>query len=137
MNRPNHIYYIRKPEFKKIESDAEYLLNLGGQDFVQMQPKFNTDFSKLAFFGSREKFLSHTGNYEMRVFEWPPVKDMDSKVLIDTVDEIKEDQFGGVYGYNHTYNQAGYLNERYFIFETERKGQNIIYLLDTETKAIE
>jgi len=28
-----------------------------------MQPKFNQDFTKLAFFGSKQKFLSHSGNY--------------------------------------------------------------------------
>jgi hypothetical protein len=36
-----------------------------------MQPKFNSDFTKLAFFGSRDKFLSHTTNFELRYLDWP------------------------------------------------------------------
>jgi len=38
-----------------------------------MQPKFNSDFTKLAYFGSDIQFLSHSGNYQLKQFDWPIV----------------------------------------------------------------
>ena len=89
-NRPASIYYIREPQFGKSFAQSEsYILNLGQGDFLQMFPKFNSDYSKLVFFGSEKKFLSHTGNYQLRQFDWPIVDpSIKSKILIDLVEEI-------------------------------------------------
>ena len=53
------------------------------------------------------------------------------------MDEIKDDDFfGGLYGYNDTFIHSGYLGKRYFVLETEHKGQMRVYLIDTQTKEL-
>lgn len=102
-----------------------------------MQPKFNQDFTKLAFFGSKQKFLSHSGNYQLSQFAWP-IKNVDepAEILVDLVPEIKDEDFAGIYGYNDSFFHAGFLDQRLFVFTSAYKGQDRIYILDTETKEL-
>lgn len=68
LNRKANLFFIKDPVFKKPDSDLaeDYIVKFAGDDFLQMQPKFNSDYSKLVFFGSPDEFLSHTSCYEMR-----------------------------------------------------------------------
>lgn len=91
----------------------------------------------MAFFGSDTKFLSHSGNYQLRQFDWP-LKDAEpkSKILIDKVPEIKDEDFAGIYGYNDTFFHSGFLNENFFVFSADYKGQERIYLFDTNSQEL-
>ncbi len=80
-----------------------------------MQPKFNNDFTKLAFFGTEQKFLSHSGNYQLRQFDWP-ITGEPSQVLIDLVLVVDNEDFAGIYGYNDSFFHAGFLSDKYFVF---------------------
>lgn len=57
--------YIKDPKFKKDEAEKEenYVKCLNNGDYFGMQPKFSSDYTKLAFIASSNKFLSHSGNY--------------------------------------------------------------------------
>lgn len=98
-----------------------------------MQPKFNPDFTKLCFFGSQQKFISHSGNYQLRQYDWP-LDNKPAQVLVDLVPEIQNEDFAGIYGYNDTFFHAGFLNKKFFVFTSGYKGQDRIYIVDTETK---
>lgn len=45
--------------------------------------------------------------------------------------------FAGIYGYHDNFIHAGFLNKRYFVFTSAFKGQNRIYVADTDTQNIE
>lgn len=36
-----------------------------------MQPRFSKQFNKLVYIGRNDKFLSHTGVYELKTLSWP------------------------------------------------------------------
>lgn len=49
-----------------------------------------------------------------------------------------EEEFAGLYGYNMTYLQSGFLkgSNRFYVFPSDFKGQHRIYLVDYETKEV-
>jgi hypothetical protein len=65
LNRKSCIFYCAHPAFEKesVPDNDSYLqlLNLG--DFVGFRPHLSDDFTRLAYFSSTERFLSHSGNY--------------------------------------------------------------------------
>lgn len=65
LNRPTNLMYVEDPVFKKEDADKaeSYLTNLYPGGYMAMHPKFSQDHSVLAFIGSDNKFLSHSGNY--------------------------------------------------------------------------
>jgi hypothetical protein len=73
-------------------------------EYLAMQPKFSKDFSRLAYVGRDEKFLSHSGTYQLKMLEWPSVSEehkSKSETILDVFKDIPsvEDDFGGLYGY--------------------------------------
>lgn len=54
LNRPTALYYISKPVFDKKEEINEGYFNKLSEDFCQFQPKFNSSYTKLTFFGSEK-----------------------------------------------------------------------------------
>lgn len=50
---------------------------------------------------------------------------------MDKVPVIVSEDFAGIYGYNDTFFHSGFLNEKFFVFSSDYKGQERIYLLDT------
>jgi hypothetical protein len=52
------------------------------------------------------------------------------------VPEITNEDFAGLYGYNDTFFHAGFLNERFFVFSSDYKGQERIFVLDTTSKEL-
>ena len=35
-----------------------------------MQPRFSQDYSRLCYIASEEKFLTHSGNYQLKYIHW-------------------------------------------------------------------
>jgi hypothetical protein len=71
----------------------------------------------------------------MRQFEWPlTTVTPESKLLIPKIDTFGASEFPGLYGYNDTFTQMGFLGQRFFVIETQRRGQDVVYLFDTESK---
>lgn len=66
-----------------------------------MQPRFSQDYSKLAFIASTNKFLSHSGNYQLKCMSWPFTSEQDTQTLIDYKEAYPEDKdaFAGLFGY--------------------------------------
>ena len=59
---------------------------------MAMQPRFSKDFSKLAYVGREQKFLSHTSAYELKVIKWPvETYPSASETLIERVKEYPSD----------------------------------------------
>lgn len=76
-NRPMQLYHIKQPLYKKATKEGEnappedYLRQITPEgDYLAMQPRFSKDYSKLAYIGSDAKFLSHTGNYQLKEIAW-------------------------------------------------------------------
>ena len=64
LNRETKLHYIREPLFDKKKVPAEgYIQCLNPDEFMSISPKFSEDFSKLMYFGTKDKFISHCGNY--------------------------------------------------------------------------
>lgn len=67
LNKDTKLYYIREPisDKKKLkESKPEnYIECLNQSEYASFMPKFSKDYSKLMYFGAKEKFISHSGNY--------------------------------------------------------------------------
>jgi len=40
-------------------------------EYLAMQPRFSKQFTRLVYIGRTEKFLSHTGVYELKALDWP------------------------------------------------------------------
>ena len=75
LNRDTKLYYLREPVFDKKqlpEDTSQYMQCLNGEEFMAINPKFSEDFSKLLYFGAKDKFISHTGNFQLRYLSWPP-----------------------------------------------------------------
>ena len=49
---------------------------------MAVQPKFSDDFSKLVYIGTKDKFLSHSGNYQLRYLRWPPSSPAEQSILV-------------------------------------------------------
>lgn len=139
LNHKAVLYYCKSPIFKK---DSEvmpgFLQALSEPDYVGMQPRFSDDYSRLAWFASTERFLTHSGNYQLKFREWPDLM----KPVRTAIDLFKgypgeEDTFAGIFGYNMTFTQNTFLtgSSRYFLLTTEFKGQDRIYIVDLESES--
>jgi len=62
-----------------------------------MLPQFSPDFSSLIYYGSEEKFKTHTGNYQLYSIGWPITSER--VTVIDHVPKIVSGEFAGLYGY--------------------------------------
>ena len=74
MNRPTALYYIPAPIFEKKELDKQenYLRQVNPtNEYLAMRPQFSKDFSQLTYIGRDEKFLSHSGTYQLKMISWP------------------------------------------------------------------
>lgn len=100
------MYYVSDPLFKNDEADkAEtYLVNLTPDNYMAMHPRFSEDYSVLSFIGSENKFLSHTGNYQLKYFKWNNGKPGEPETAIGYKEEYPadEDEFCGLFGYQMT-----------------------------------
>ena len=65
LNRDTKLYYIRDPvsDKKKVPAEGVYMQCLNPSEFMAVCPRFSEDFSKLMYFGTKDKFISHCGNY--------------------------------------------------------------------------
>lgn len=99
-------------------------------------PRFSNDFSKLCFIGSQNKFLSHSGNYQLKYLNWPFQKDQGPTTVLDYVNAYPKDDgvFCGLFGYNMTYTESNFISKsnRYYLFESEFMSQGRIYIADLE-----
>ena len=111
LNRPTSLYYIKEPKFKKEEvkelAQADYVACLNPGEYVGMQARFSHDYSRLCYVASENKFLSHSGNYQLKYLAWP-IKEGEQPApvtVLDYISEYPEDDgvFSGLYGYNLTY----------------------------------
>ena len=77
LNRDTKLHYVREPvsDKKKIPTEGVYMQCLNPNEFMAFCPKFSDDFTKLIYFGTKEKFISHTGNFQLRYLKWPPTSD--------------------------------------------------------------
>ena len=48
-----------------------YVQCLNAGEYFGMLPRFSKDYSRLAYIGSTDKFLSHSGNYQLKAMDWP------------------------------------------------------------------
>ena len=139
LNRSTKLYYCVNPIFKDSDvpsSGSAYLTCLNEGDFMGMQPRFSDDYKKLAFFGSTNKFITHSGNYQLKTLPWPFMPGTAPKVVIDYFpDYPKEtDTFCGLFGYNLTYTPCRFLkgSSRFYLLQSEFKGQGRVYIVDLE-----
>lgn len=106
--------------FDKKESTAETYLKKLSEDFLQMQPKFNSSFTKLTYFGSEKSFITHSGNYQLKQLNWPSTE---ATLLVDYVPVVTRRDFAGIYGYNDSFIHSGFIDEsNFFLFSSEYKG---------------
>ena len=78
---------------------------------MAMHAHFSHDFTKLVYVGRDQKFLSHSGNYQLRMMKWP-IQESNSQIILDTVPTIAEEaEFGGLYGSQDTYSHSGFLHD--------------------------
>jgi len=64
LNRDTKLYHIADPVFDKKKLPAEsYMRCLNPSEYMAINPKFSDDFSRLIYFGAKDKFISHTGNF--------------------------------------------------------------------------
>lgn len=73
--------------------------------------------------------------------QWPLTEQHQSKTILDCVPEIHDsdqiEQFGGLWGYQHTYNKSGFLNDsNFYVISSEIKGQERIYIVDMATSKL-
>ncbi len=143
LNRDTKLYYIREPVFdkKKLPTEGLYMKCLNPLEFMSINPKFSDDFSKLLYIGTKDKFISHTGNFQLRYLSWPITSDeQESTLVVDKWQAYpkQEDTFAGIFGYNQSLISMNFLgsSNRFALFETPFKGQHRVYLVDLETKAL-
>jgi hypothetical protein len=77
LNKKTRLLYVKDPVYTEDEAEKlnEYILFLNEEDFMGMQPQFSNDFSKLCYIASTNKFLSHSGNYQLKYQKWPYIKE--------------------------------------------------------------
>jgi len=147
LNRPTSLYYIADPVFDKKKVDAEnksYIRRVNPEnEYLAMQPRFTRDFSKIAYIGRTEKFLSHSGNYELKTLSWPlPEGDgpAESETVVNRMSEYPADdaEFAGLYGYNDTYSQGQFLvdSKKFFFTQSQVKGLDRLFFVDTDGKKV-
>ena len=53
LNRPKNLYYIKNPLYEKPKEDIseEYLICLNKEDYIAINPCFNSNFSKIVYIG--------------------------------------------------------------------------------------
>lgn len=106
LNRDTKLYYIAAPIFDKKnlpKEGEEYIKCLNPNEYMSVSPKFSDDFSKLLYFGSKDVFISHSGNFQLRSLKWPITQE-ESTLVIDKHHDYptEEEEFAGIYGYNQT-----------------------------------
>ena len=142
LNRDTKLYHIREPVFDKKNLPAEggYVKCLNPTEFMAVTPKFSDDYSKLLYIGAKEKFISHSGNFEIRYLKWPPTDDVESVCVVGRRAgyPTAEDDFAGLYGYNQSLISTNFLGtqSRFAAFESPFKAQHRVYLVDTDTKEL-
>jgi hypothetical protein len=95
------------------------------------------------YFGTKDKFISHCGNYQLRYIRWPPTSaegGVESELVVDKVKAYPsdKDEFAGIFGYNQSlisYNFIG-NSSRFALFESPFKAQHRVYVVDLETKTV-
>lgn len=114
---------------------------LNSEEFMAINPKFSDDFSKLLYIGTKDKFISHTGNFQLKYLSWPITSESQSSNLV--IDKVKaypkkEDDFAGIFGYNQSLISMNFLgtSNRFAVFESPFKGQHRVYLVDLETREV-
>ena len=145
LNRDTKLQYVREPVFdkKKIPIEGVYMQCLNPSEFMAVCPRFSDDFSKLMYFGAKEKFISHCGNYQLRYLKWPPTSEnecQDSELVVDKFKAYptEQDEFAGIFGYNQSlisYNFIGSSN-RFAVIESPFKAQGRVYIVDLESKKV-
>jgi hypothetical protein len=145
LNRDTKLYYLSSPIVDKNnlpkEGEGEpYIKCLNPDEFVAINPRFSEDHSKLLYFGSKDRFISHSGNMQLRYLKWPPTGEEGSTLVIDKHPSYPTDDqdFAGIYGYNQTFCSMQFLGtqSRYAVFESPIRAQNRIYIVDIETKQV-
>lgn len=130
LNRPTGLYYIADPIFEKKKLDEKedsYLTRINPEnEYLAMQPKFNKAFTKLAYVGRDEVFLSHSGVYQLKTMQWPVPTERESTNILGVFKEYptRDAEYGGLYGYNDTYAQSGFLHDsdRFYVIPSEILG---------------
>jgi len=60
------------------------------EEYLAMQPRFSKDFTKLVYVAREEKFISHSGCYQLKLLSWPVVKG-ESKIICDIEKDYPKD----------------------------------------------
>jgi hypothetical protein len=89
--------------------------------------------------GSDEKFLSHSGNYQLKHMAWP-LDGQPPRTIIDRMPDYPSDdqEFAGLFGYQMTYTHCGFLDtsSKFFVITSETKGHERIFIVDLESGEI-
>jgi hypothetical protein len=92
------------------------------------------------YFGREEKFLSHSGVYQLRMLNWPLSENSKSEVILDVQKEMPQasDEFGGLYGYQNTYTNCGFLDNssRFYVIQSQMLGDNKVFVVDVQEKKV-
>ena len=85
------LMYLKDPKYKKEEVPTpieDYLSVLNPDEYLGMQARFSSDYSRLCYLSSDSKFLSHSSNYQLKYIDWP-VKGAETKpvTVVDYVNE--------------------------------------------------
>ena len=74
MEERDQTYKEYQENKKKLKGLAEeqYLRQINPKtEYLAMHPRFSADFSRLAYIGRDEQFLSHSANYQLKMMNWP------------------------------------------------------------------
>ena len=140
LNKPVSLEYIKTPKFKKDDAEKEenYIQCLNKGEYFGMQPRFSKDYTRLAYIASSNKFLSHSGNYELKSINWPFTSESDTQTVLDYKEEYPTDDghYAGLFGYQMTYVNCGFIgtSNRYYLIQSEFKGQSRQYIVDIQNK---
>jgi len=133
LNKATALYLVKdKKDVRRLTPESMYLA---------FCPRFSNDRSRLVFFGREEVFLSHSTIYELFCLEWSTVKTtaegtITPKKIVEKIRELPGPQqaFTGLYGYHVTFVSTGFVgrSNRYFLFQAQSKGLNLVFLCDLD-----
>jgi hypothetical protein len=99
-----------------------------------MFPRFSPCFGKLVYLGSDESFLSHTGNYQLKMIDWVT---KEVTTVLDYVPSAHPDiDYAGLFGFHSIFESSRFLSSRYLVISSECMARERVYFVDLESKTI-
>ncbi|CAI2385869.1 unnamed protein product [Moneuplotes crassus] len=148
LNKPTKLYHLKKysqPESIKKDNEAsqedsepfKYEIETLTEDYYFAGfPKFSDDYTYLAYFGSKEEFITHATSLELNVVKNFGKDNQQSYNVVRRDYDITE-EFTGIFGYHQVYNNSKFIKgTSQVLLSSLNKGKKIILSVDVESKEI-